>query len=318
MATKQTILPWKWKNHPVVGSPARQLDRWLLQSSYRIRDRFVDNPRSAARFAAQKPPLTTAQQRVVEALRQDGIAVVPFRELVPDAALWERLSGEIKDFVQDMEDRMTNDPAAFAKMKKNYLLRRFRLNSRTFTLEDPWLRLGFFFAEIVNEYLGLWTKLAEIDHWYTRVGGGDQERIASQRWHRDPEDKKLIKIFMYFSDVDEGSGPFEYIPGTGPGGAHEKLWPWTPSVSVYPPLREIEAAIPQSQWKSCTGPAGTIVFCNTSGLHRGGFCQSKPRILATWKFLSPAAVASYENRLLQVVKPTDDDVLSEAARFAIT
>lgn len=316
MASKQSLIPAKLKEHSVVGKSFRKLDTFLLQRSYWFRDRWVDNPSSERKFRGNPPTLSAAQKKVVADLRKDGIAIILFEELVGDAALWKRLAEDIGEFVRETEETLRATGGAIVK-KRDYLIRRYHDGKRKFRLDDPWLRLGVSFVDIANEYLGMWTKLAYIDQWYTRVGGEDSERIASQRWHRDPEDRKLIKVFMYFSDVDEDAGPFEYISGSGLGGRYESLWPWTPSVSVYPPAEQLEAEVPPALRKTCTGQAGTIVFCNTAGFHRGGFCKSKARILAHWKYLSPAALASYENRLCHFESTPQGGDVSPAGRFAI-
>ena len=35
----------------------------------------------------------------------------------------------------------------------------------------------------------------------------------SQLWHRDYDDVKVIKLFVYLTDVEEGDGPFTFVPG---------------------------------------------------------------------------------------------------------
>ena len=48
--------------------------------------------------------------------------------------------------------------------------------------------------------------------------------------------------------------------------------------------------------KTFTAPKGTIIFCNTSGFHRGGFATESPRVLATVTYCSPASLASLTER----------------------
>ena len=48
--------------------------------------------------------------------------------------------------------------------------------------------------------------------------------------------------------------------------------------------------------KTFTAPAGTLVLCNTSGFHRGGFATAKPRVLATATYCSPASLKSLTER----------------------
>jgi hypothetical protein len=118
-----------------------------------------------------------------------------------------------------------------------------------------------------------------------------EDRIASQRWHRDPWDNHIVKVFTYFSDVDQETGPFEYLRGTPEGGRNSHLWPWEgddvyDKHGLYPPQEEFEAKAPAEDILTCTGPAGTMVFADTSGFHRGGWTQSKPRILAYTSYVS--------------------------------
>jgi hypothetical protein len=56
-----------------------------------------------------------------------------------------------------------------------------------FTLDSPWLRIGISdtILGIVNTYRGQPVQLFYLDNWFTRPYTGADERIASQRWHRD-------------------------------------------------------------------------------------------------------------------------------------
>ena len=101
----------------------------------------------------------------------------------------------------------------------------------------PWLRfaVGDPLLDVVNAYRGLRTKLVDYDHWYTVPFSEDYERVKSQQWHRDPEDQHVVKVFLYFSDVDEGAGPFEYVPGSTQGGPFGELFAWgSPSPGIRP------------------------------------------------------------------------------------
>ena len=82
--------------------------------------------------------------------------------------------------------------------------------------DSPWLRFATSerLLGVVNSYRGVYTKLVGLDNMYTVPFPDSGKRIASQRWHRDPEDQHVVKCILYFSDVDEDAGPFEYIPGS--------------------------------------------------------------------------------------------------------
>ena len=52
----------------------------------------------------------------------------------------------------------------------------------------------------------------------------------------------------------------------------------------------VEAAIPREQWHVCTYPKGTLVFADTTGLHRGGRATRHRRVLGVWAYFPPSSV----------------------------
>ena len=81
--------------------------------------------------------------------------------------------------------------------------------------DDPWFRAvsSQRLLDIANAYLEMWSKLEYVDVWYSVPQPAAAERISSQRWHRDYNDKHLLKVFLYLVDVDEDMGPFQYVAG---------------------------------------------------------------------------------------------------------
>ena len=80
----------------------------------------------------------------------------------------------------------------------------------------------------------MWSKLEYIDLWYSPPAAERLERVASQQWHRDFNDRHLLKAFLYLVDVDAGAGPFEYVPGSAGSGPYASEWPWRPLGTTYP------------------------------------------------------------------------------------
>jgi hypothetical protein len=240
--------------------------------------------------------LTAVQERAVEDLRRDGVAIVSFPDLFDDASFWTELAGDIGGFVAETEGAlpsMSRDDrvAAFGKA---FLVRRFRARKDakgpkrvTVSPGDPWVRLGTSgeMIGIVTTYRESMMRLHDFDNWYTVPDPDVPDRVASQRWHRDGWEDHIVKVFTYFSDVDGEAGPFEYVRGSAAGGKYGSLWPWQDK-EVYPPQDELAAAIDRRDCVSLTGVAGTIVFCDTSGFHRGGFARTKPRVLSYHTYLS--------------------------------
>jgi hypothetical protein len=169
--------------------------------------------------------------------------------------------------------------------------------------------------DIANAYLQMWSKLSYVDLWYTVPQGQESERVASQLWHFDFDDKHLLKAFLYLEGVDTGTGPFEYVAGSQPGGPYHEVRPWKPMDYGRVPEEEVKAKVPDAAVRTFTAKRGTLIFCNTSGLHRGGFAKTKPRVLATATYCSPASLAALSERNY-VLNPADASALGPAARFA--
>ena len=268
------------------------------------------------------PRLDDVQQRLLESMQRDGIAVVSFHELFGDDLLWADLRADIYDFAQATEEQL--DKLRRRDEGKAYIARRFVVRRAgdakpgkwKFSLTDRWLRLGLSsrILDVVNSYRAEPTYLIDLDNWYTIPDPDAQLRIESQQWHRDPWDNHIVKAFIYFSDVDEEAGPFEYVRGSPAGGPYGELWPWVQE-GIYPPQEEFEAAVAPADRLRVTGPAGTIILCDTSGFHCGGAAKTRRRILSYHTYVSPSTAKSPRFR---VDWSTDGADLSREARFAVS
>jgi hypothetical protein len=266
--------------------------------------------------------LTDVQERALGELRENGIAIVPFAELIGDDSLWRELRAEMDAFIVAAENELEHGGGT--KRKKEFLIRRYPRRKKMpkepaiLPSNGPWLRYaaGDALLGIVNAYRSAQVKLVDFDLWYTIPVGDEAERVASQEWHRDPEDRHVVKVFLYFSDVDEDAGPFEYIRRSAEGFEYGHLWPWGES-ERYPPTEELEAAIPMSERILATGSAGTLVICDTSGFHRGGYARAKPRILSTHTYVNKKITPERPERRKFTVDWREGE-LSEASRFALS
>lgn len=126
----------------------------------------------------------------------------------------------------------------------------------------------------------------------------------------------MVKVYLYFSEIDESAGAMEYILGTcnALGGQGMNIGEWMAAgANLYPSSELVERSFSAAQRFHCTGPVGTLLFCDTTGLHRGGISRSRPRVVATWTFVTPAS--RYLRRF--TVSPVVGRHLSEEARFAL-
>jgi Phytanoyl-CoA dioxygenase (PhyH) len=283
-----------------VNRYATALERRGIRATYALHDKLLSNHAARRKLSQDAPTLDPLQQRLVESLRTEGHAVISFSELFPDPATWQALDEESGRFVADSVEGLAREQAGLEsglrRTGKEFVVRRNAYGA-TVRADDAWLSVctDRRLLDLVNSYLGLWSKLEYLDLWYTAPHGDDAERRGSQRWHRDFDDRYLLKVFVYLVDVDEQTGPFQYVPGSQPGGRYDHLLPWRPMGESYPPDEEVISEL-EAAAKTLTGPKGTMFLCNTSGFHRGGYVTQTPRVLATATYCSPASLASLTER----------------------
>lgn len=94
------------------------------------------------------------------------------------------------------------------------------------------------------------------------------ELTASQLWHRDVNDRRLLKLFVYLGDVDDAQGPFTYLPAD--------LSASIPSDGKHY-LTDDQVA-PKRVWASVKGPAGTAFLIDTGRCYHCGSRCTKPRV----------------------------------------
>ena len=235
------------------------------------------------------------QERLVWELNATGLAICHFDDLFQNRELWRSLSAYVSEFASsdEVQSVIRKRQQDFAEKKdvstvEHYIITKYSQDRKPVIMADnPLLNLALhpLVLDVVNSYLGLWSKLIYFDMWHTLPLNTDT-RFLLQRWHRDPEDRRKVRTFFYFSEVDRiwcngislgqsvrrtlrkrvpvGRSARHTIPSRGRGGA----------------------AIPASQRLILQGPAGTLIFCDTAGFHRGGIAKTKPRILSTSAFVT--------------------------------
>jgi hypothetical protein len=297
---------------------AKALERSGIRATYELHDRVLSNRKSRALYAADGAELNEAQRRIVSEVDAEGFSTIRFDELFPGHELWGKIEEQRDDFVRSTEaDLAAGGDKVRVREGKEFVV---RLHSYGVELgpDDPWLRAATspLMLGIANAYLRMWSKLEYLDVWYSVPQPASAERISSQRWHRDYNDKHLLKAFLYLVDVDESMGPFQYVPGSQPGGPYADEWGWKPLGQNYPTEEELESRIPASAVHAFTAPKGTLIFCNTAGFHRGGFSTTDPRVLATVTYSSPASLASLTERSFDYKGALDE--LDAPTRFALS
>jgi Phytanoyl-CoA dioxygenase (PhyH) len=307
------------------GAVRPRMHRSLGLLKHQLNWHVTRNPGSRKLFAEHRPKLEDTQRSVLQELVTKGIAFVQAPDFGLDPVDWNRLQAMVAEFadsarVEEATQRFRSEIGRKAMKSDSYIV---KLNEEgpTLSLDHPLLRLGLGgpLLDVVNSYLGLWSKLIYTDVWHT-IPADVGQRIGSQFWHRDPEDRRMVKVYLYFSEVDATAGPMEYVLGSASGGPRGSLWAWTPHGSDhrYPREEEVDRAIPSSARVQCLGSPGTLIFCDTDGLHRGGVATARPRIAATWTFVTPASVGITSRRRFYLPAHEDLARLSAAGRFAVS
>jgi hypothetical protein len=134
---------------------------------------------------------------------------------------------------------------------------------------------------IIENYIGLPVAYHGV---HLRKDFPNKEQFGTLQWHGDSEDRSILKIIIYLSDVGEEHGPFEYVPLslTSPSRLsyyriQYKLWRAQRSHNLGINNEILEQIIPRSAWKSCPGPAGTVIFVDTAAVFHHGTSRTQER-----------------------------------------
>lgn len=243
-------------------------------------------------------PLNAVQEKLAAVLQQDGIAVTHITELFPESDIFNKLSQYASSLAAapSAREKIAALETCAVKAKGDlivHLLGGYGGIKPVLSLPDPFIK--FILSEkilgIAGAYLGSLPKFKMFSLHSTILRPENATPQFSQRWHRDPDDKKIVKVFLYLSDVlDERAGPFQYVIGSQHGGRWRNFYPQLPPVGRYPPDGEVERAVPKDNIRVCTGKAGAMIFCDTSGLHRGGYSTGERRLMFAGTFTSAASI----------------------------
>jgi hypothetical protein len=103
------------------------------------------------------------------------------------------------------------------------------------------------------------------------------EDMVSWRWHYDNHPDQIVKVMVYLTDVDEDSGPFEFLRSTATGSA-AVIPPWPHAADTWVNPRRLQ------RWKDqgfapfrCVGPRSTIVLFDNNVVHKANRAATRHR-----------------------------------------
>jgi hypothetical protein len=251
---------------------------------------FNLSPWLSYQFSSRR--LSGEAEKTVGNLNRDGVAVTSVGALLNGNTWFGELQNAVTTLEKENADRLAAVKRACDKgaigqkafnvelLGENPVLDPLTVYAR-FALQGPLLR-------VANAYFGMYTRLRYYNIWHTFATAS--EARESQLWHRDREDFKILKVFVYLSDVDEGAGALTYAKGSQRSRGLKSNPEFFDEGGVKRSKDEqMAAVVPPENWVQATGPTGTIVFADTSGYHKGGLARERDRLMYVCMFTSPSS-----------------------------
>lgn len=209
---------------------------------------------------------TEIANRVSDELAMHGIAKAHISEF-PGMPPLSQLQQEYEDLLGKSDSKQLD------RGSKAFIERLvdddYPIDDRSTAISEYILNEGV--AHAAALYLGLVPKLSSFKIWRSHQDSST-ERLASQNWLRDYNEYQMVRVLLYFNDVDKNNGAGEYVIGSHyRGDSFEILQESENGISRYATQEAVNMAFESEKVTIARGRAGTLYFMDTGGLHRGGF-----------------------------------------------
>lgn len=224
-------------------------------------------------FSSRKlPPFIDIQRNneYSKILYENGVTVIPSQVVMSNIKNFEKTLNKILDL--DLE-KIKIEYFKTYKGEKNYKLSLIDyLNKK----EVNELFNSTFILNIIKEYFNCEPDLVYSDLWLD-IPTLDNEK-QTQLFHRDYDNKFLVKVFIYLNDVGIDNGPFCYIKKS-----HKNPW------ILYNGKNRLNDKEVNSLYKEnnnfiITGEKFTMILADTNGFHKG-LKPKHQRLLLTGMFI---------------------------------
>jgi hypothetical protein len=217
------------------------------------------------------PGLPGAARDIVSALERTGVSTAHLGSLgIPGAA-------EIIALAQQLVAKEMADFHAQANAGQKFVVMR----GETVVANPEIFLFGLReqLLDIAEAYIGLPVGYDGVTIQHTFADG---EAVSTREWHRDREDRRMLKVLVYLNDVDTNGGPFQLLPRFGDSvRAQDYLYLLTPDEQV-----ALEAGTLGTPM-DCEGPNGTAVFADTAGFfHRGKPAVGRDRTAMIFSYIA--------------------------------
>ncbi len=141
---------------------------------------------------------------------------------------------------------------------------------------------------IAAKYLGCKPTISNISIWWSFPADGSAQE--AENFHRDVDDWKFVKFFLYLSDVDIESGPHFFVKSSHKSTKFLKIRRISDE--------EVAEAFSKDQVLCMEGKTGDAFMEDTFGLHKGLPPTKNRRLLLQVEYsLNPIAVYHYQKVL---------------------
>ena len=242
--------------------------------------------------------LNNIQKKIINDLRNNGYYTCHYDDIFGEGSFMKKVYPHSEKIKNKLENKLINDNTVFRSDKK--FVARYYSNNSIIKIKSILNNLSVtdFFWDIAYKYLGSIPKITNLDYWLN-IPTNIKKPTSSQLWHKDYEDLSLLKVFIYLEDVDENSGPFSYVSTSHETGPNSNLFKRNYPNGIVLKDEEVNKHFSSDKILRFKVPKGTLVFVDTSGIHRGGFCTKSNRFLFTFTYTSFAGISPRNFKLDQ-------------------
>ena len=261
--------------------------------------RYILNFEPTVSYACSCGKLCNEATRVLDCLNSDGVAITSTHEFLGPESCYDDLVHAVEQLEIEKAPDLAVARGAIASADQTATRKKYMISllsdSRRLDRADVYTRfaLQHRIRQVVNAYYGMYVHLRFCNVWHNFVTQAPP--CESQLWHRDPEDRFVVKVFVNMCDVDAGTGPFNYAAGSHPKGNCSKTPAYLYKDGETPRSSDEQMAeiVPRNRWITGIGPKGTMIFADTRGYHKGGLARQRDRIVYMCEFFSNGADPGY-------------------------
>ncbi|AFZ02648.1 hypothetical protein [Calothrix sp. PCC 6303] len=245
------------------------------------------------KYINNTPLLSLEDTNLITTIKREGLAITSLEALgIDSTAEMLKTADNLSSLLKNCSDYEKNEYTLHATISQMMQQPEILL----WGLEEHILRIAESYFGLPVAYQGA----------YIRRDLVNKIENKSRLWHIDTEDRQVFKVIIYLHEMDNDSGPFQYIPKDITSQLAQEL----NYKSGYIQEQRMQEAIPSTNYQSCLGSPGTVIFAATSSIfHRGKIPISSERFAIFFDYTS--RFPKYPFNYQSLFSPEDLLVLSE-------